>query len=209
MLTLKKQSRPAEYTDDKNEYVPLSKISNDNDNNTTEAIAVQNEIDSTKSTCSLVSFNGYGGNHFVARMLLNIESKKYYSKKRTGTIRGLMNAPVVFKEDKLYSKVDFTLFSCLSEVSMINEKFSNGNLSFRLTIGNCGYENSNTDNSSNFTKKMKPLKLSKDMPVYLPFEKRKHCLSVQFNTYDTSHILYKMNYIRKKTDELVNGKKIL
>ena len=178
MLTLQKQPKPAEYTNDEN--------NNDKNN---------------RSTCSLVSFNGYGGNRFIASMLLSIESKKFYKKSRR-TIKSYLDTSIHVKKEKLYTKSDFTLFSCLSEVSMISEKFSNGDLSFRLTIGNFGYDNNLTD-KSNLTKKMRPLKLSKEMPLYLPFEKKKTCLSVQFNNYDTSHILYKMNYIKTKAGELV------
>jgi hypothetical protein len=186
LLTLQKQSKPAEYTDEEN--------SKNND-----------------STCSLVSFNGYGGNRFIASLLISIESKKYYKKSRKNNKSNLdsqKHQSIRVKKEKLYSKSDFILFSCLSEVSMISEKFENGELSFRLTIGNFGYDNSSTD-KNNSTKKMVPLKLSKEMPLYLPFEKKKPCLSIQLDNYDTTHILYKMNYVKTKADELVRKKNFI
>ena len=199
ILTLKKQSKPADYI--KNHRDPSDKnIASNLVENENEIVVVNNNNDD--STCSLVSFNGYGGNRFVARMLLNIESTKYY-KKRSGTVTKLKNVAEKLNSSRLYSKTDFVLFACLTEVSMINNRFSKGLLSFRLTIGNFGYSNENARENENYTVKTRPIQLSNDMPVYLAFEKTKPCLSVEFKLEDTSHVLYKINYIKRKTDQLV------
>jgi hypothetical protein len=42
-----------------------------------------------------------------------------------------------------------------------------------------------------------------EMPLYLPFNGRKHCLTLEFSIEDTRHIMYKYNFIKKKLEKLV------
>ena len=194
LLTLQKKPKPAEYQIYSSGHVVV-----DNEDKPRNVPLIEN------TTCSLVTFNGYAGNRFIGRLLLNIESSKFY-RKNAPNITDCVSVAPELKSDRLYSKSDFIVFTCLTECSMINERYSNSELSFRLTIGNFGYNN-NAENSherSNFTHKATPIQLTTNMPLYIPLERRKPCLSVEFSVEDTSHVLYKMNYIRARTTKMVS-----
>lgn len=207
LLHLKKKPKIADYIENK----PIIEDENDQNDQTTNKLNIPlsqqspNKLNDTinNSICSLVSFSGSGDSRYVGRMLLHIESSKFYKNKNEILSNNNSDIHVDFKKsNKLYAKREFILFACLSDVSMIDQRYSKSQLSFRLSIGHDGC-NIN-DIQSNSTKTYKPIQLAKNMPYFLVFEKKKPCLSLYFELEDTSHILFKNNYINKKIKKMVS-----
>ena len=93
---------------------------------------------SNSPTYSPVSGNG---SFFVARLLLKIESKKAISSKETEASEkngssGVQNKAKTEEVVKSKEEIrDFVAFAIISEVSMIDQRFSAGEISFQLCVG--------------------------------------------------------------------------
>ncbi len=183
-------------------------IDEDDANNTTGSIASDKyKIDSSSNspvrpTCSLISFNGAGVNQYVGRLAFSIETKQVES--------SIAKKTCVAMQDSLRTHVrprqTFIAFACINEASMIDKRFRDKNISFRLTAGLSGHTfDTPTAYSKNNSRPMQLNQFSKDTPIYVTFGKVKPCLYLDFEIEETVHILYKWNSLKPKTTQMVNN----
>jgi hypothetical protein len=156
-------------------------------------------------TRSYMSVNGNspGGGDYVARLMFGIESFRHDNNKE-------ISANTDKRSEVAGNTTTFTLFVMISDVYMIDSRYAtkNNKLSFQLCIGPYGYDRRNSSNNlnSNFSKPEEPFKLSSKMPYYLPFDKSKPCLSLEFKSEDLSYYMHAKNFLQKSVEQLVNNK---
>ncbi|CAF0895015.1 unnamed protein product, partial [Brachionus calyciflorus] len=147
------------------------------------------------------------GSYYVARLLMGITSKfvSHKSKKEnklpgSDLLRNINSVPIG----------DFVCYIIINECSMIDGRYQHGDISFKLCLGTNGYNMTRNDNE---TEKTRPIQLSKTMPIYLSYEKQKPCLCLRFSTEDMRYIMYKINFITNRINDLdiayLNLKKVL
>ena len=130
----------------------------------------------------------------------------------------------------------FIAICVISDANMIDNRFKNGNIKFQLCFGkenlrlnvlkfslnnlvqfskgNNGWNN-NMKNVSIYP--IRPNQIEQiteknrkiELPLYLPYNGRKHCLTLEFSTEDTRHIMYKNNFVKKKLKNLVRLLRLL
>ncbi|CAF0876645.1 unnamed protein product [Brachionus calyciflorus] len=152
---------------------------------------------------SYVPINGVspGGGDYVARLLFQIESFKFENSKQKINLKNCDNLK---KNEK-----NMTLFAMIGDVNMIDFRYQN-DLSFQLCIGTNGYDlmhkidlTNDHNIPSNFTKKQKSMRLGPKLPFYLPFDKSKPCMSLNFRIEDIRYHMYAKNFLRNSIKVLV------
>lgn len=134
--------------------------------------------------------------HYVARLFLSIDSNKEFKESDKNLNESHKLEPMLSNE--------FIAFVILDEVYMIDPRFKDGQLSFQLCIGKHGYEASSCSKShTNMTEPQKPVQLGSIMPVYLPYEKAKKCLTLKFKFEDMRDSIYKYNFIQNSLKKFV------
>jgi hypothetical protein len=148
--------------------------------------------------------NTPSGGEYVGRLLIGIKSS------RVDPFKTKIDRMTQSKKDKTISSFqkltkNFTLFCVLSECLILDERYVSNqstNLSFQLCLGTYGYENvgeldlSSDVKPSNITKEQCAIHLSDKMPFYLPYEKSKPCLSLNFDIEDQTYKMFTQNFIR-------------
>ena len=51
---------------------------------------------------------------------------------------------------------------------------------------------------------VRPIQLNNSMPLYLPYDKRKPCLSLKFLIEDFRYVMFKINFINNKLNDMVS-----
>lgn len=151
---------------------------------------------SLDNTFSLINNERNKVNKYMGRVQMEIFSEKY--------METSMQAPPseLYEFSKSpYRDNDYVLFACIYDTTMIDNSLQGKNLSFKLTIGPFGHEHNTTENQ---TKKLKPERRAPDSPLFLRTDKMKPCLFLSFRIEDKANVLFKMNFLNKKSQELVS-----
>lgn len=131
------------------------------------------------------------GSHYIARVLLGISSTPVTnSSNRT-------ESPIYFK---VPPEAEFVCYIIIDECTMIDSRYMNGKINFKLCIGTNGHED--LAPGTNQSEPVRPIQLSPTMPIYLSYEHQKPCLCLRFRSEDMRHIMFKINYIEKKLCQL-------
>ncbi len=155
---------------------------------------------------SLVSFNGAGVNEYLGRLLLHIDSRRIHKIEGTESNTNILNS-LSYSAKCFHPKRKFTVFACINEANMIDKRFRNSVVTFKLTTGFYGHSFDSVSSYLKSNSKPIPLnQLSKDTPIYATFGKVKPCLYLDFEIEDTIHILHKINFLKHKTKQLVSFK---
>ena len=157
--------------------------------------------DDTSYYASLVA----RGSFYKARLSMSVSSRKISP---FSEFKESIKVPNYMRKSYLRSKSvihDFLVFCVINEVSMIDDRYKNGEMRFQLCIGKHGYDDV-SNLSKNITEPTRPLQLMNTMPFYLPFEKLKPCLSLKFAIEDFRFIMFKNNFVSSKLNDFVSIK---
>jgi hypothetical protein len=144
------------------------------------------------------------GSFYVGRLLMSVESKRIQS---SSDFKNLLrrNKDSFFNKNSnnKYIYTEFISFVMLDQITMIDSRFKNGDISIKLCMGINGYDNS--IDKWNQTDSIKPVQFSKEEPICLPFEKSKPCLCLNFSNQDMRHVLFKKNFIENSLKSIVKN----
>lgn len=72
-------------------------------------------------------------------------------------------------------------------------------------MGSCQHDSTRDSFFPNLTKKHKPLRLGPKMPIYLPFDKVKPCMTLNFSIEDLRYIMFLKNFLLKTIKTLLSS----
>jgi len=135
----------------------------------------------------------------VARVRLGIES--------SAADRGPSEPGLVAEEPKAVpGEQEFVAFALISEANQIDQRYTK-NLSFRLCMGKEGYEEYGVAADQlavNFSEPENGVRLNGEMPVILPINKVKPCVSLCFFMQDLREVMFRKNLIRNCLNKIVS-----
>ncbi len=143
------------------------------------------------------------GSFYVGRLLMSVESKRIQS---SSDFKNLLrrNKGSFFnnKIDK-YIYVNYISFVMIDQITMIDSRYKNGDITIKLCMGINGYDSS--IDKWNQTDSIKPVQFNKEEPIYLPLDKLKPCLSLNFSNQDMRHVLFKINFIQNTLKSIIEN----
>jgi len=101
---------------------------------------------------------------------------------------------------------EFVAFALISEANQIDQRYTK-NLSFRLCVGKEGYEEYGVAADQlavNCSEPENGVRLNGEMPVFLPIDKVKPCVSLCFFIQDLREVMLRKNLIRNCLNKIVN-----
>ncbi len=158
---------------------------------------------------------------YKARLHLSVDST-HTSALKNATHKKNVSKKLRKCDERLVKK--FTAFILISDVNMIIDSAFRSDIHFQLCVGKKkikfvydlkepvlnsflftkkgtnGYNNEVTTNSN---PDEKPVKLDPSMAAYIPYEKSKPCLSIEFSIQDMRHLMFSRNFLLKSLKVLV------
>lgn len=143
------------------------------------------------------------GSFYVGRLFMSVESKRIQSSSDFKNLLRRNKGSFFNKNVHNYVISEFITFAVLDQITMIDSRYKNGDISIKLCMGINGYDS--LIDKWNQTESIKPVQFNKEEPIFLPFDKTKPCLSINFSNQDMRHVLYKMNIIENSVKLIVKN----